>query len=91
MKDPEFKKKVAERFDYFYSRKDDILKKVDDYANEIRGSVIANNNMWNVLECDSCTSEQVYRLYDEELSYMKSWLSVRMENLKQKFDPWALN
>jgi hypothetical protein len=91
MKDPEFKKKVAERFDYFYSRKDDILRKVDDYANEIWGSVIANNNLWNVLECDSCTSEQVYRLYDEELSYMKSWLSVRMENLKQKFDTWAQN
>jgi hypothetical protein len=45
-KDPAFVKRVKERFNYFYSRKDDIMREINKNANYLRYSVEEDNNIW---------------------------------------------
>ena len=89
LKDLEFKKKTAERFNYFYSKKADILSKADEYAEKVKYSVVPNEREWGTLECDSCSAEKIHELYDQELSKMKTWLDARMEWLSIKFNEMA--
>ena len=45
--DPVFVAKVKERFNYFYSRKDDIIKEINKQANIIRYAVEEDENKWH--------------------------------------------
>ena len=47
-KDPAFKARVKERYDYFYSRKADIMREIDATAVYLKGSVEENENRWRM-------------------------------------------
>ena len=89
MKNPEFKRKVKERFNYFYSHKADLLNTMDENAQKIKPSAMINNDLWDIFECNSCSSENIGELYDNEVSQMIEWTDARIEWLKSKFDSFA--
>ena len=89
LQDPIFVQKIKERFSFFYSRKNDILKEIDEKSTFLKVSVFYNNRLWNVFNCDSCTKKEVSELYDIHVSKMKDWLDSRFEWLKEsmRFEP----
>ena len=89
--DPVFVQKVKERFGYFYSKKNDILKKIDETALLLRTSVIYNDRLWNVFGCVDCSEGQILDLYDKHTMKMKNWLDARFEWLKNAFDHWNVS
>ena len=45
--DPAFVAKVKERFSYFYSKQDDIMREIDSNANYLKYAVQENENRWH--------------------------------------------
>lgn len=85
-KDPAFVKRVKERFNYFYSHKNDIMHYIDENAHYLRYSVKENNNRWDILDKYVWPNYVVLGDYTEEVNYLKSWIDERMEWLKGEFD-----
>lgn len=84
--DSNFVKKVKERFNHFYSIKDDIYNKVNENADYLKYSIIENNSKWNVLYQDSWPNHGIWGSYNNEIQYMKRWIEARMEWLKIEFE-----
>lgn len=77
--DPSFVKLVKERYNYFYALKDNILREINDNANYLRYSVEENENRWNILFNTNYYHRDVWGCYTNEIQYMKTWLSKRMD------------
>jgi len=85
--DPIFRNKAKERFYYFYSRKDDILKKINSYVSYLKYSVEENENRWHTMnEFLPYVNRDVLGSYQNEVSYLKMWLINRFEWMKTAFD-----
>ena len=82
MKDSVFVNRVKERFDYFYSRRDDIMREIDENALYLRYSIIENDAKWAKLSQHGDT----WTSYMEEVQALKNWINHRMEWLKEEFD-----
>jgi len=89
MKDPEFTRKVKERFNYFYTHKADLLNIMNENAQKIKTSAMVNNDLWNIFECDSCSPENIEELYNSEVAKMTEWTDAHIEWLKSEFDSFA--
>lgn len=81
-----FVAKVKERFDYFYSRKDDIMSEINANAQYLRYSVQENNNKWYTLYTYTWPNYDIWGSYQNEVQSMKEWLNARFEWLKAEFD-----
>ncbi|MDE6298342.1 MAG: CotH kinase family protein, partial [Muribaculaceae bacterium] len=84
--DPEFKARVKERFDYFYGRRDDILKEINENARYLKLSVIEDENRWHTFYNYTWPNYDIWGSYMNEVQSMKTWLSRRFEWLKTEFD-----
>lgn len=84
--DPIFVDKVKERFNYFYSRKNDILNEINQNASYLKYSVQENENRWNTLYNNTWPNYNIWGSYMNEIQSMKTWLSARFEWLKSEFD-----
>ena len=84
--DPAFVAKVKERFDYFYSRKDDIVSEINANAQYLRCSAQENNNKWHTLYTYTWPNYDIWGSYQNEVQSMKEWLHARFEWLKAEFD-----
>ena len=84
--DPAFVAKVKERFDYFYSRKDDIVSEINANAQYLRYSAQENNNKWHTLYTYTWPNYDIWGSYQNEVQSMKEWLHARFEWLKAEFD-----
>ena len=84
--DPAFVAKVKERFDYFYSRKDDIVSEINANAQYLRYSAQENNNKWHTLYTYTWPNYDIWGSYQNEVQSMKEWLHARFEWLKTEFD-----
>lgn len=87
-KDPAFKATVKERYDNYYNHKADIMAHIDSVAMEIKSSVIINNRKWEVLCYRQSDISEVEESFFNEVEYLKTWLSERMDWLKSAFDKW---
>jgi Spore coat assembly protein len=80
LKDPEFIQMAKERFNYFYSYKNDIIAYLDETVQQIRLSASINNEIWDVFEGQEFSSS-----YDGEVEFTKQWILDRFEWLKGAF------
>lgn len=85
-KDPAFKAKVKERYDYFYSRKYDIMREIDETATYLKGSIEENENRWHTFYEYVLPNYEVWGSYQNEVQSVKMWLNNRMDWLKAEFD-----
>jgi hypothetical protein len=84
--DPAFVAKVKERYDYFYSRKADIMREIDETAVYLKWSAYENENRWHTFYDYVLPNYEVWGSYYNEVQSVKEWLNVRMDWLKAEFD-----
>ena len=83
--DPNFVKKVKERFNHFYSIKDNIYNEINENAEYLKYSVIENDSKWNILYQSTWPNYGIWGSYTNEIQYMKRWLEKRFEWLNNEF------
>lgn len=84
--DPFFVSKVKERFNFFYSVKEDMLFEIDSMAEYLKRSAEYNNNIWNTLYNDEYGTHHLQGGYNKEIEWLKEWILARFEWLKVEFD-----
>ena len=84
--DPIFVATVKERFNIYYYNKEAILAHIENSAEQNRQSAIANNKSWGTLCDKNSLASIVETAYDEQMTYLKNWLSSRLEWLKAAYD-----
>lgn len=84
IQDSIFRKKAAQRFDYFFEHKDFILVEISKTSQMLKQTIINNERLWNVLNCQSCSSSDIQKEYDKHVSNMEKWFIRRLDWLKQQ-------
>jgi len=80
--DSAFVAKVKERFGYFYSRKADIMRNINEHANYLRYAVQENENRWHTFYTYTWPNYNIWGSYNSEVQSLKEWLDERFEWLK---------
>lgn len=83
--DPVFVDRVKERFNYFYSHKEDMIREINANAQYLRYAVEENNNRWNTFYVKTWPNYNVYGSYQNEVQQMKEWLNDRLDWLNDAF------
>lgn len=84
--DPAFVAKVKERFDFFYSKRNDIMREINATATYLKYAVQENDNKWHTFYTQTWPNYDVWGSYNNEVQSMKEWLNARFEWLKGEFD-----
>lgn len=84
--DPEFVALVKERFNSYYDNKSAIIDHIGNVAETNKQSAIANNRVWGVLCNESDSDTATESAYNEQVDYVKTWLSTRLDWLKIAID-----
>lgn len=85
-KDPAFVAKVKERFDFFYSKRNDIMRVINANATYLKYAVQENDNKWHTFYTQTWPNYDIWGSYNNEVQSMKEWLNARFEWLKGEFD-----
>ena len=83
--DPSFVALVKERVAYFKSKENDMLTNINENATYLKFSVIENNAKWNTLYEQTWPNYAVWGSYNNEVQYLKPWLSTRLAWLESAF------
>ena len=90
--DPQFVSLVKSRMNYFISKKDDIMRFINEYALYLKKSVAENDNRWGLLYQEPRTQPQtvlnVWGSYQNEVQYIKNFLNLRIDWLKKEFETY---
>lgn len=81
-----FVSKVKERFLYYYSNKDMIIKEINFNAKNLKYAVEQNDNRWHTFYETTWPNYYVWGSYESEIYGMKEWLDRRFEWLKVEFE-----
>lgn len=84
--DPVFVAKVKERFDFFYNHQTDILKDINENAQYLKYAIQENDTKWDTFAAYKKSNSDIWVLYQGHVSSMKSWLTERMNWLKEQYD-----
>lgn len=84
LRDPGFKARVKERYEYFYSRRDDILRAVNADAQYLRLSAVENDHRWCTLYSLTWQNHDAWGCYQNEVQHLKEWLMHRMDWLRDE-------
>lgn len=77
--DPAFVLKVKERFNYYYSNRQQIFNHIDEKSSVIKSKIYEENKLWGTI-CDTTASEeQVKSVYQEKVDNLKTWLEARFQ------------
>lgn len=77
--DPAFVARVKERFNEYYSNRQQIYDYINAKCNEIKPKIYEENKLWGQV-CDaSSTEEDVKTAYQEKVDEMKSWIESRFQ------------
>lgn len=88
LQDPNFKHQVKNRYEYFYERKDDILREINESSVYLRYTIEENDNKWGVLFNAGFANHDVWGNYMNEVQCLKEWLNKRMDWLKSEFESY---
>jgi spore coat protein CotH len=83
--DPIFVNKVKDRFAYYTNKENSILDKMDEYAELLKYAQYENNIKWQVIGNYQWPNAVVFDTYEEEVEYLKSWFTTRMDWLDNAF------
>lgn len=84
--DPAFVKKAKERYNYFYGKRENIIKEINACVQYLSHSSREDNNRWGTLYRNIGTDSDIWGSYNNEVQSMKEWLNARFEWLKAEFD-----
>ena len=86
MKDPAFVAKLKERFNYFYSHKNEFLTYLNESAQYLRYSVEENEAKWGTLYHYTFKNYNIWGSYFNEVQDLKEWLNARLDWMKEDYD-----
>lgn len=85
--DPAFIGELKKRYAYFYSKKDIIMMDINQNAEYLRYAVAENNARWGTLYSTTISfNYNVWGSYQNEVYYLKDWLSQRMDWLNTEIN-----
>ncbi|AZQ44222.1 CotH kinase family protein [Nonlabens ponticola] len=85
MDDPKFIARRKERYAYFYSKKDALIKFIDDTSNMLQENAQRNHKKYNLLGRKLWPNRVARMTYEEEVNDLKDWLTKRMDYLNNEF------
>lgn len=85
-RDPYFVGLVKDRYQYYYSKKSDIMAEINEDANYLRLAVQENDNKWQTLYVHTWRNNEIWGSYMNEVEQLKEWLDIRMDWLKKEYD-----
>lgn len=85
-KDPAFVARVKERFNYYYGKRELIMREINANANYLKYAVQENENRWHTFYTYTWPNYDIWGSYNNEVQSMKEWLNKRFEWLKGEFD-----
>lgn len=85
-KDPAFVTKVKERFNYFFSKREDLMREINASAIYLKYAAQENENRWHTFYTYTWPNYDIWGRYNNEVQSMKEWLNARFEWLKVEFD-----
>lgn len=77
--DSNFVETVKDRFDHFYSQKDQFIAMINQQASDIEGAQQRNFVKWPILGVWVWPNAVSFTEYDHEVSYLSDWFSDRMD------------
>lgn len=83
--DPYFLEKVKERFMFYYEKKDELLKFIDDSAAYLKPYVDKNEERWHTMNQLLWANCEVFETYEEYVASLKNWLTVRFDWMKTNY------
>lgn len=83
--DEDFVKAVKERFEYFYSKRDQIFNEINMRSEQLQRSVVENENRWGTLYIKTYGNYDIWGSYQNEVMQLKNWLYYRFEWLKTEY------
>ncbi|MBQ8047145.1 MAG: CotH kinase family protein [Prevotella sp.] len=89
--DPSFVSKVKERYAYFYEHKADVMQHINIAAQHLRYSVEENEHIWHTLYTHTWPNYNVWGNYQNEVQFLKTWLSRRMDWLYEAINQLDTN
>lgn len=84
--DPEFVALVKSRYNEIYTRKQDLMNRIDTYATLLNGSVFCDNKKWGRLAAAGSDKTTVENAQQAEVVRLKTWLGNRLDWLKTAID-----
>ncbi len=84
--DPNFVKRVKERFNYFYNRRNDILANINADAQYLKYSAQENEKKWGTLNNYTWPNYDIWGSYQNEVQSLKEWLNARMTWLRTEIN-----
>ena len=82
--DPNFVQAVKTQFDDFYQHREDYYQFIRSQAEILRPHVQANDNHWHTMSKQIWHEQPLYT-YDDNIAYLLSWLSLRLEWMKNNW------
>ena len=83
--DQEFVNRMKSRLQYYRSQEEYLLHFVDETAYQLRIAQQENDDKWHVYGEWLWPNNVVLGSYQEEVDYLKSWLSERMDWLNEAY------
>lgn len=83
--DPYFEEKVRTRFMFYYGKKAELLKFIDDYAAYLKPYIDSNEERWHTMDQLLWANNEVFDTYEEYVASLKKWLSARMDWMKMNY------
>jgi hypothetical protein len=77
--DSNFVEIVRDRFDYFYSQKNQLIATIDQHASDIDASQERNFIKWPILGVWVWPNAVAFTEYGYEVSYLSDWFLDRMD------------
>lgn len=77
--DSNFVEIVKDRFDYFYSQKNQFIATIDQHASDIDAAQERNFIKWPILGVWVWPNAVSFTEYEHEVSYLSDWFSDRMD------------
>ena len=77
--DSNFVETIKDRFDHFYSQKDQFIADMNQHASDIEGAQQRNFVKWPILGVWVWPNAVSFTEYNHEVSYLSDWFSDRMD------------
>lgn len=84
--DPAFVSAVKTTFQRYYNNRSAIISHIDNTIAANKSAAMEDNRVWGTICATDCSEAEFESAYKEQADYLKQWLIVRFEWLKNEFD-----
>jgi len=84
--DPAFTDEVKARFNYYYSKRQELYDYIDAYAEYLKPYVAKNEERWHTMDRMLWANVEVFNTYEEYVSSLKKWLESRFQWMYNQYN-----